>query len=311
MFKKSFLFFAICLMITLTSCKQKNGRALNALGERLKSSKNIGLVLGGGAALGAYEAGVWMFLYEYGISANVRSVAGSSVGSLNGVLIVSHDVKGLWDLWNNLEPSEILESRYSSDSDSEMQKKVHKHYETIHTVNKVPSGSPRCGGFFISGTGHFKETIEKKLNYQRFSSSNINFLLTRVKVGGAGTLEYVDKKDLLSRQSVVDNLLAGAAAKALFDCYQIGDQSYRDGGQAPRGDNIPWEKLESTYAPDMMIIISLVRGDDRRLPKGDKYVVFKLNRVYSIASDEISFSKSFTRKLFLDGYKDAQKLLMQ
>ena len=51
--------------------------------------RDIGLVLSGGGAKGAYEVGVWTAMCEAGIDKRVRCISGTSVGSINAVLFAS------------------------------------------------------------------------------------------------------------------------------------------------------------------------------------------------------------------------------
>ncbi len=51
------------------------------------------LVLGGGGAHGAYQIGVWQALKEHDI--NFEIITGTSVGALNGALILQGDMKKL------------------------------------------------------------------------------------------------------------------------------------------------------------------------------------------------------------------------
>ena len=66
--------------------------------------RSYGVVLEGGGAKGAYQVGAWKALRETGIK--IRGVVGSSVGSLNGVMMVMDDFTGTWDIWshNGFEP---------------------------------------------------------------------------------------------------------------------------------------------------------------------------------------------------------------
>lgn len=59
----------------------------------------IGLVLEGGGAKGAYHLGVYKGLMEMGY--HFSGVAGTSIGALNGALIAQGDWKKAWDLWYN------------------------------------------------------------------------------------------------------------------------------------------------------------------------------------------------------------------
>lgn len=63
-------------------------------------SENIGLVLSGGGAKGAYEVGVWKALQEYGLDLDVKLISGASVGALNAGLFActtSDEAKTLWE----------------------------------------------------------------------------------------------------------------------------------------------------------------------------------------------------------------------
>ena len=51
--------------------------------------RDIGLVLSGGGAKGAYEVGVWQAICEAGLDRRIRAISGSSVGSLCAVLFSS------------------------------------------------------------------------------------------------------------------------------------------------------------------------------------------------------------------------------
>jgi len=62
---------------------------------------DVALVLSGGAALGAYQGGVYEALHEAGL--RPRHVAGSSIGAVNGALIAGNPrgerldrLRGVW-----------------------------------------------------------------------------------------------------------------------------------------------------------------------------------------------------------------------
>ena len=47
------------------------------------NSGAIGLVLSGGGAKGAFQAGVWKAMHELGLADRVRAISGTSVGAIN------------------------------------------------------------------------------------------------------------------------------------------------------------------------------------------------------------------------------------
>jgi len=65
-----------------------------------------GLVLEGGGSRGAYQAGAVKALCEMGIE--FSCVAGTSVGALNGSMVVQNEVDRLWEIWYDIDPSKVI-----------------------------------------------------------------------------------------------------------------------------------------------------------------------------------------------------------
>ena len=66
----------------------------------------FGLVLEGGGAKGAYQIGAWKALRELGVK--IKGVAGTSVGALNGAMIVQNDFDTAYEVWHNISFGKIL-----------------------------------------------------------------------------------------------------------------------------------------------------------------------------------------------------------
>ena len=66
----------------------------------------IGLALEGGGAKGSYQVGAYMALKKCHIK--IDAVVGTSIGSLNGALIASHQEKRLVELWKDASMNELL-----------------------------------------------------------------------------------------------------------------------------------------------------------------------------------------------------------
>ena len=62
--------------------------------------KPYGLVLAGGGAKGAYQLGAWKAMREIGVTFN--AVAGVSIGSINGALVVQNDYLAAERLWQSI-----------------------------------------------------------------------------------------------------------------------------------------------------------------------------------------------------------------
>jgi len=69
---------------------------------------NIGLVLAGGGAKGAYEAGVFKALWELDIIRRVSVVSGTSIGTINGLLLSMNDNSIMDKSWSSLTYSRFI-----------------------------------------------------------------------------------------------------------------------------------------------------------------------------------------------------------
>jgi NTE family protein len=67
-----------------------------------------GLVLEGGGAKGAFQIGAVRALYEHGYTFD--GVAGTSIGAINGAIIVSKGWEACVELWSNISISQIIEA---------------------------------------------------------------------------------------------------------------------------------------------------------------------------------------------------------
>ena len=65
------------------------------------------IVLSGGGAKGSYEIGVWKALRHLNINYDI--VTGTSVGALNGALMVQKDYLKALFLWYNLKYKDVFE----------------------------------------------------------------------------------------------------------------------------------------------------------------------------------------------------------
>lgn len=66
------------------------------------NSLTFGLVLSGGGAKGAYEAGAIKAMQEMDIMNSVYGVSGTSVGALNTLVFAMGDVKLIEELWEGI-----------------------------------------------------------------------------------------------------------------------------------------------------------------------------------------------------------------
>ena len=66
----------------------------------------FGLVLEGGGGRGAYQIGACKAIKEMGLE--ISMVAGTSVGALNGAMVVQGDIDAAYDIWHELRPDRVI-----------------------------------------------------------------------------------------------------------------------------------------------------------------------------------------------------------
>src|SRR6266702_2263518 len=195
----------------------------------------IVLVLQGGGALGAYQAGVYQGLHESGIEPDW--VIGTSIGAINAGIIAGNEVKNrlprLREFWRRVERREILD--FASPWRSLI--------DAASNFNTLIGGIP---GFFepnpLAFWGmHFRLGAEKAGYYstapleatltELVDCSLLNRCSPRLTVGAANVLtsdmSYFDGRDT---EITVKHIMASGALPPAFPAIRIDDEYYWDGG---------------------------------------------------------------------------------
>lgn len=66
----------------------------------------LGLALEGGGAKGAYQFGAWKAFRELGMEFD--GITGTSIGALNGALMIQEDYEKAYEIWQEIAPEKIL-----------------------------------------------------------------------------------------------------------------------------------------------------------------------------------------------------------
>lgn len=97
--------------------------------------RNVGLMLGGGGAKGAYQLGVIRALEEYKLIPRIKAISGVSIGAINGLLVatkVSHATRQA--VWANFTNKNIYQKTFRSFSLEDL-----GLFKTDHLFNDVKS----------------------------------------------------------------------------------------------------------------------------------------------------------------------------
>ena len=187
----------------------------------MMNNEKYGVVLGGGGAKGAYEIGVWKALNELDI--HVEVVVGTSVGALNGAIMVQGDYDIAYNLWNDLTMSKII--NFGQEKDILTQKNL----SLVSIINTIKN-SLLSGGMDVTP---LKELLLKVIDEKKIRESKIDF--------GIVTFSLTDFKPInifikdIPEGKLIEYLLASSCFPT-FKPQIIDKKRYVDGGIY---DNIP------------------------------------------------------------------------
>lgn len=237
------------------------------------------IVLSGGGAKGSYEVGVWKALRKLNIKYDI--VTGTSVGALNGALMVQKNYLKALFLWYNIHYDDIFE----------MKKKYNQE-----EITELYKEGILNGGVDVT---NLENTIKKCIKTNKFFKSNIKFGLVTVKVP---SLKHVYMtKDKLNKNNLHDYLVASASCFPAFKLKKIDNDYYIDGGFY---DNMPINLAIEMGATEVIAVDLDAIGIKRNL-KYDIPVTYitPKNKIDSF----LKFEKNSARRGMRLGYNDTMK----
>ena len=237
------------------------------------------IVLSGGGAKGSYEIGVWKALRHLNINYDI--VTGTSVGALNGALMVQKDYLKALFLWYNLKYKDVFE--------------IKENY-TEEEIKKFYKDEILKGGIDIT---NLETTVEKLINKKKFFKSNIKYGLITVRFPSLKHVEMT--KENLNEKNLIYYLIASASCFPAFKLKEIDSKLYLDGGFY---DNMPIN-LAVKLGADEVIAVDLDEIGVKRKVKYDVDItnITPKNKIDSF----LKFEKNSSRRGIRLGYNDTMK----
>lgn len=208
---------------------------------------NIALLLQGGGALGAYQAGVYQGLSEAGIAPNW--LAGISIGAFNIAIIAGNPpqrrVEALHEFWQTISQPYLLPAttfgqealfggldqhqRGWLDSFEAMRAMVEGQrgfYQPRSWLGQDPFSGPGPDGASWYDTGPMIATLERMVDFDRLNDAGLRVSVGAVDVA-SGNLEYFDNTRM---RLDARHILASGALPPAFPAVEIDGRYYWDGG---------------------------------------------------------------------------------
>jgi len=211
---------------------------MNVMTRRRETSRKpvgqIVLVLQGGGALGAYQAGVYQGLSEAGIQPDW--VVGTSIGAINAALIAGNKPADRLDrlkaFWGRVMTRSPLKAPWMSVFGNAMANFgvlaqgvpgfFQPNLQALWGIH-YPVG-PGLAAYY--GTDPLKETLADLIDVDRLNGGEMRVTVGAVNVK-SGEMRYFDSRD---RRLDIAHVMASGALPPAFPAIEIGGEHYWDGG---------------------------------------------------------------------------------
>ena len=204
----------------------------------------LGVVLSGGGAKGAYEAGFLKALSEFNIQPD--AISGTSIGALNGAIYAStkdtkKSAKLLEELWNDLAVSSVLKvdekkvilniievfSFFSHMPISKLSKIIMTALKTKESKEGFLTQLPILDRLQMFAN---EESLINGLPFYVGITKSKGNLVDLLNFFGFGDEEAVFKKiQDLNKEDIHKTIMASAALPLFFDAIELDGEMYRDG----------------------------------------------------------------------------------
>lgn len=234
------------------------------------NGKKFGLVLSGGGAKGAYEAGAFEALHELDIADKITVVSGTSVGALNTVVFAMNDKKLGVRLWNQIGFKSVLASgdkegraeNKLSIRDTIKQIKNEKFTEDTTLSAVLVDMSRNDAGAFTQD--NLRDLLYIAVDAEKITKSDRTLYACAYDIDEYKPVYF--KLNDMQPDEIIDTVLASAAIPFVFPPVTINGRRYADGGvnnpayPEKNGDVTPIKPL-AEHELDAIFVIRLNKDE--------------------------------------------------
>ena len=241
------------------------------------------IVLSGGGSKGSYQIGVWRALRKLHIKYDI--VTGTSVGALNGALMVQNKFHKAIKLWSKINMQLLFGDEATNST------KI-KDVLNMYRIN-----------FFKNGGMDVKileDVIDKYIDKDTFYNSKIDFGLVAVNLSGKKAVQ-MKKKDI-PKDKLTDYLMASASCYPAFQKKDIDGNKFIDGGIF---DNMPINLAIDLGADSIIAVDLCAPGVKARSKKHVDTITIKPNNKLT---NFLNFYEEGSIRNIKFGYNDTMKV---
>ncbi|MGI6736783.1 MAG: patatin-like phospholipase family protein [Anaerovoracaceae bacterium] len=198
----------------------------------LRESSRPALVLSGGGSRGSYQCGVWQALRDVDLQPAI--ITGSSVGALNGAMMLTGHFDAARNFWENAETEQLFRLQTPTELRQKLASGLHNLSSMEHIFGSARSLATR-GLLETDGLMQvLHQYIDEELVRSRSRQLNVRFGLSVTEIEGL-------RGHLLTLEDIPDGrlhdyLVASASCFPAARSHEIDGVRYVDGGYT---DNLP------------------------------------------------------------------------
>ncbi|MGI6710232.1 MAG: patatin-like phospholipase family protein [Bacilli bacterium] len=256
--------------------------------------RKLGICLSGGGGRGAYQIGALVALKELGILDKASYYSGTSIGSVNAVMVATSSLENARDIWLNI-PEDSL-------------KKNENFFKELREV-----------GYKFPKSGLYEMDLLEEILIENVDIDKLNVEDIFVAIGYGGDSEkgfrlikntykhYIKKESRiiykslknLNQKDAIEAVRMSCSIPIVFPSVIKDGKKYYDGGIY---DNVPVEPLVKAGCEEI-IVIHLHKIHFFR-PKKYPKVVFHEIKHKGLMGSILNFTKEHSQKLYQYGYDD-------
>ena len=210
----------------------------------------LGLTLEGGGAKGSYQIGAWKAFRELGI--DFDGISGTSVGALNGALMIQDDFDLAYDLWYNISPASIFDI---DDRILELLAEYELNQSSLQLIFEEIKKSVRQFGM---DSKPLEELVKNNLKEELIRGSKKDFGIVTVCLTDMKPME-IFKEDIPSGK--ISDYLIASSYLPIFKSKKLDGKKFLDGGLY---NNLPVSMLYQKGYKKIVAIRLLSKGRVKR-----------------------------------------------
>lgn len=253
----------------------------------------LGLVLEGGGTKGSYQIGVYEALLDEGVK--IDGIAGTSIGALNGALMVQGDYKKAKKLWENLDYSMVINA---SPEEIKRAENLKLGLKDMSFIGSKIKDVIKDRGLDITP---LKEMLNEFIDEEKIRASEKDFGIVTVNVSNMESVE-IFIEDILDGE--LKKYLLASSYLPIFKSEKMDGSFYLDGGFY---DNLPFNMLKKKGYKKFILVRIFGTGMVRKIDMAkEDYIIIQprenLGSFFEFDSDRSKYNMKL-------GYYDTLKVL--